>query len=342
MATQNTRIVLASRPQGDVRPENFRRETAAAGEPADGQVLVRVVYLSLDPYMRPRMTEMNSYTPPFELDQPLTGGAVAEVVTSRSDRFRAGDIVIGMFGWEQYSIADARGLRKIEAAAAPLVAHLGLLGMPGYTAYHGMLRIGQPKPGETAFVSAATGAVGALAGQLAKIRGARVVGCAGSDEKCDFAVKELGYDACFNHSKERDYDAVLKELCPKGIDVDFENVGGPIFHAVFRAMNNFGRIAMCGAISEYNDTTPQPGPEKMFTIIQRRLEIRGFIISDHLQSMGEFVRDVGGWIKEGRIRYRENMVEGLENAPDAFMGLLKGRNFGKLVVRVGAEPGARA
>jgi len=340
MATQNIRIVLASRPQGEVSPQNFRRETAAVASPGEGQVLVRVVYLSLDPYMRPRMTEMNSYTPPFEIDRPLTGGAVAEVIESKSDRFRPGDVVIGMFGWEQYSIADARGLRKLDPAAAPLVAHLGLLGMPGYTAYHGMLRIGQPKSGETAFVSAATGAVGSLAGQLAKIRGARVVGCAGSDEKCDYAIKELGYDACFNHNKERDYDAVLKELCPKGIDVDFENVGGPIFHAVFKAMNDFGRIAMCGAISEYNDTTPQPGPEKMFTIIQRRLEIKGFIVSDHIQSMGDFVRDVGGWIKEGRIRYRETMIDGLEKAPEAFMGLLKGTNFGKLVVKVGDEPKA--
>jgi NADPH-dependent curcumin reductase CurA len=297
-------------------------------------VLVRVIYLSLDPYMRPRMTEMNSYTPPFELNQPLTGGAVAEVVESKSDRFRAGDIVIGMFGWEQYSIADARLLRKLDANAAPLIANLGVLGMPGYTAYHGMLRIGQPKAGETVFVSAATGAVGAVAGQLAKIKGARVVGCASSDDKCDFAVKELGYDACFNHTKRRDYDAVLKELCPKGIDVNFENVGGPIFHAVFKAMNNFGRMAMCGAISEYQDTTPRPGPDKMFTIIQRRLEIKGFIISDHMQSMGEFVREVGGWIKEGKIRYRETVVEGLDNAPKAFMGLLKGENFGKLVVKI--------
>lgn len=335
---QNTRIVLASRPQADVKPENFRRETVQSAAPGEGQVLVRVIYLSLDPYMRPRMTEMNSYTPPFELNQPLTGGAVAEVVESRSDRFRAGDLVIGMFGWEQYSIADARLLRKLDAKAAPLVANLGVLGMPGYTAYHGMLRIGQPKAGETVFVSAATGAVGAVAGQLAKIKGARVVGCAGSDDKCDFAVKELGYDACFNHSKQRDYDAVLKELCPKGIDVNFENVGGPIFHAVFKAMNNFGRMAMCGAISEYQDATPRPGPEKMFTIIQRRLEIKGFIISDHMQSMGEFVRDVGGWIKEGKIRYRETVVDGLDNAPKAFMGLLKGENFGKLVVKVGEEP----
>lgn len=335
---QNTRIVLASRPQAEVMPENFRRETVASAAPADGQVLVRVIYLSLDPYMRPRMTEMNSYTPPFELNQPLTGGAIAEVVESRSDRFRTGDIVIGMFGWEQYSIADARLLRKIDAKAAPLIANLGVLGMPGYTAYHGMLRIGQPKAGETVFVSAATGAVGAVAGQLAKIKGARVVGCAGSDEKCAFAVKELGYDACFNHTKERDYDKVLKELCPKGIDVNFENVGGPIFHAVFKAMNNFGRMAMCGAISEYQDATPRPGPEKMFTIIQRRLEIKGFIISDHMQSMGDFVRDVGGWIREGKIRYRETVVDGLDSAPKAFMGLLKGENFGKLVVKVGDEP----
>jgi NADPH-dependent curcumin reductase CurA len=337
MPVTNTRIVLARRPTGDVTADCFRTEQVPVPSPAEGEVIVKNHYLSLDPYMRPRMTEMNSYTPPFELNQPLTGGAVAEVVESKSDRFRAGDIVIGMFGWEQYSIADARLLRKLDANAAPLIANLGVLGMPGYTAYHGMLRIGQPKAGETVFVSAATGAVGAVAGQLAKIKGARVVGCASSDDKCDFAVKELGYDACFNHAKQRDYDAVLKELCPKGIDVNFENVGGPIFHAVFKAMNNFGRMAMCGAISEYQDATPRPGPEKMFTIIQRRLEIKGFIISDHMQSMGEFVREVGGWIKEGKIRYRETVVDGLDNAPKAFMGLLKGENFGKLVVKVAPE-----
>jgi NADPH-dependent curcumin reductase CurA len=337
-AATRTVVVLASRPQGQVNAGNFRIETRPVPPLNDGQLAVRVIYLSLDPYMRPRMTETKSYTPPFELDQPLTGGAVGEVIDSRNEKFAKGDIVIGMFGWETVSIVDGRGVRKLDAKAAPLTWHLGVLGMPGYTAYHGLLRIGQPKPGETVFVSAATGAVGAVVGQLARLKGARVVGCAGSDAKCDFAVKELGYHACFNHTTRRDYDQALAELCPKGIDVDFENVGGPIFHAVFRRMNDFGRVVMCGAIAEYNDTTPQPGPEKMFSVIQRRLKIEGFIVSDHLQSMGDFVRDVGQWVRAGKIHYRETVVPGLANAPQAFMGLLKGENFGKLIVQVGEPP----
>lgn len=333
-----TSVVLASRPSGDPSAENFRIETLKVPALQDGQIAVRVIYLSLDPYMRPRMTELKSYTPPFELGQPLTGGAIGQVIESKNAKLAIGDVVMGMFGWETISVVDGRGVRKLDPKAAPLTYHLGVLGMPGYTAYHGMLRIGQPKPGETVFISAATGAVGSLAGQLAKLKGARVVGCAGSDAKCDFAVKELGYDACFNHTKRSDYDQVLAELCPNGIDVDFENVGGPIFHAVFRRMNDFGRIAMCGAIAEYNDPTPQPGPEKMFAVIQHRLKIEGFIVSDHMRNMDEFLREVPAWMREGKIRYRETAVQGLANAPQAFMGLLKGENFGKLIVQVGEVP----
>jgi NADPH-dependent curcumin reductase CurA len=224
------------------------------------------------------------------------------------------------------------GLRKIDPAAAPLSAHLGVLGMPGYTAYHGMIRMGQPKEGETVFVSAATGAVGQLAGQLAKLRGARVVGCAGDDDKCAWAVTELGYDACFNHRRERDYGAVLDKLCPQGIDADFENVGGKMFHAVFERMNNFGRIAFCGAISEYQDQTPLAGPPKMFAIVQKRLTIQGFIVSDHATLMGDFVNDVAPLLPSGKLKSRETVVDGLSKAPQAFIGLLKGENFGKLVL----------
>lgn len=335
--TDTTRILLASRPQGEVSAANFRLDRVPLPAPADGQILVRVIYLSLDPYMRPRMTEMNSYVPPFELDKPLTGGAIGEVIESRNPKYAKGDVVMGMLGWETHSLSDGRGLRKIDPKAAPLPYHLGVLGMPGYTAYHGMLRIGQPKEGETVFVSAATGAVGALAGQLAKLKGARVIGCASTDAKCAFAVDELGYDACFNHTKEEP-GAALDRLCPKGIDVDFENVGGDIFRAVFARMNDFGRIALCGMISEYQDTGARPGPDKMFTMIQRRIRMEGFIVSDHQASMGEFVRDVGQWVKDGKVRYRETIVPGLEKAPEAFMGLLKGENFGKLIVQVGEAP----
>ncbi len=330
----NTRIVLASRPTGDVTAANFRSESAGVPAAKDGEVVVRSRYLSLDPYMRPRMSELRSYVPPFELDKPLTGGSVGEVVESKNPKFAAGDTVVGMLDWAHYTAHTGLGLRKIDPAAAPLDAHLGILGMPGYTAYHGMIRMGQPKEGETVFVSAATGAVGQLAGQLAKLRGARVVGCAGDDAKCEWAVKELGYDACFNHRRESDYGAVLDKLCPKGIDVDFENVGGAIMHAVFARMNNFGRMIFCGAISEYQDATPKPGPEKMFAIVQKRLRIEGFIVSDHIAGMGEFVSEVGGLLKAGKIRHRETVVDGLDKAPAAFMGLLKGENFGKLIVKV--------
>ena len=333
--TQTTQIVLAKRPQGAVTDDCFRVERTALPALGDNQVLVRSLYLSLDPYMRPRMTELRSYTPPFELDRPLTGGSVGEVVESRNPKFAAGDVVVGMLDWASHTLHDGRGLRKIDRDAAPLSAHLGILGMPGYTAYHGMLRMGQPRAGETVFVSAATGAVGQLAGQLARLKGARVVGCAGDDAKCAYATGELGYDACFNHRNETDYGAVLDRLCPGGIDVDFENVGGAIFHAVFARMKDFGRMVMCGAISEYQDNTPQPGPEKMFSIVQRRLRIEGFIVSDHTAGMGEFVTEVGALLKAGKIRNRETVVEGLEQAPRAFIGLLQGTNFGKLVVKLG-------
>ncbi len=333
--TQTTRIVLAKRPQGDITQDCFRVERQAVPPPGDSQILVKTLFLSLDPYMRPRMTELRSYTPPFELDRPLTGGSVGEVIESQNPKFAPGDVVIGMLDWATHTVHDGRGLRKIDRDAAPLPAHLGILGMPGYTAYHGMLRMGQPKAGETVFVSAATGAVGQLAGQLAKLKGARVVGCAGDDAKCAHAVEALGYDACFNHRSESDYGAALDRLCPGGIDVDFENVGGAIFHAVFARMKDFGRMVMCGAISEYQDSTPKPGPEKMFTIVQRRLRVEGFIVSDHIAGMGEFVAEVGALLKAGKIRHRETIVDGLEGAPKAFIGLLKGENFGKLVVKVG-------
>jgi NADPH-dependent curcumin reductase CurA len=332
--TDAQQIVLAKRPVGDVTLDCFREEKASLAAPADGQLLVRSRFLSLDPYMRPRMTELRSYTPPFELGKPLTGGSVGEVVESRNPRFAKGDMVIGMLNWATHTLHDGKGLRKIEAGAAPLQAHLGVLGMPSFTGWYGMKHICKPKAGETVFVSAATGAVGQVAGQLAKLAGARVVGCAGDDEKCLWAVREAGYDACFNHRTERDYGAVLDKLCPQGIDADFENVGGPIFHAVFERLNNFGRVAFCGAIAEYQDTEPMAGPTRMFGIIQRRLTIQGYVISDHVSLMGDFVNEIGGLLKEGKLKVRETIVDGLANAPQAFLGLLKGENFGKLVVKV--------
>ena len=332
--TEATQIVLAKRPVGDVTADCFREETATLPALADGQLLIRSRFLSLDPYMRPRMSELRSYVPPFEIDKPLTGGSVGEVVDSKNPRYAKGDIVMGLLNWATYTVHDGKGLRSIDPKMAPLQAHLGVLGMPAFTAWYGMKHICKPKAGETAFVSAATGAVGQVAGQLAKLAGATVVGCAGDEQKCQWAVREAGYDACFNHRTERDYGAVLDKLCPKGIDSDFENVGGKIFHAAFERMNNFGRIAFCGAISEYQDKDPIAGPPKMFTIVQRRLTIQGFIVSDHSAMLSDFVNEVGALLLAGKIKSRETVIDGLGKAPQAFMGLLKGENFGKLIVKV--------
>ena len=332
--TDTVQIVLAKRPTGDVTADCFRRESAKLPALADGQVLIRSRFLSLDPYMRPRMTETRSYVPPFELDKPLTGGSVGEVIESRNERYAKGDVVMGLLDWATHTVHDGKGLRKIDPNLAPLSAHLGVLGMPSFTAWYGIRHICKPKAGETVFVSAATGAVGQVAGQLAKISGARVVGCAGDEQKCEWAVREAGYDACFNHKSERDYGSVLDRLCPRGIDADFENVGGKIFHAVFARLNNFGRVAFCGAISEYQDQAPLAGPEKMFSIVQKRLTLQGFIVSDHAALMGDFVSEVGGLVKAGRLKSRETIIDGLDRAPQAFMGLLKGENFGKLVVKI--------
>ncbi len=332
--TDVVQIVLAKRPAGDVTPDCFREEKVTLPPLEDGQLLIAQRFLSLDPYMRPRMTETRSYTPPFALDAPLTGGSVGEVVESRNPKFAKGDTVMGLLNWATYTVHNGAGLRKIEAGGVPLSAYLGVLGMPSFTAWYGIRQICKPKAGETVFVSAATGAVGQVAGQLAKIAGAKVVGCAGDEEKCQWAVREAGYDACFNHRTERDYGAVLDKLCPQGIDADFENVGGKIFHAVFERMNSFGRIAFCGAISEYQNKEPMAGPPKMFSIVQKRLTLQGFIVSDHVALMGEFVSEVGGLMKSGKLKSRETVVDGLTKAPQAFMGLLKGENFGKLVVKV--------
>lgn len=332
--TDAVQIVLAKRPVGNVTSDCFRRETATLPALGDGQLLIRSRFLSLDPYMRPRMTETRSYIPPFELDKPLTGGSVGEVVESRNPRFAKGDTVSGLLNWASHTVHDGRGLYKIDASLAPLSAHLGVLGMPSFTAWYGIRHICKPKAGETVFVSAATGAVGQVAGQLAKLAGARTVGCASEEEKCQWAVREAGYDSCFNHRTERDLGAVLDKLCPQGIDADFENVGGAIFHAVFARLNNFGRVAFCGAISEYQDKEPKAGPPRMFAIVQKRLTLQGFIVSDHIALMGEFLTEVSGLLKAGKLKSRETIVDGLDKAPQAFIGLLKGENFGKLVVKV--------
>ena len=336
----NRRIVLAARPVGMPTPEDFRLETAELPSPGEGQVLLRTLWLSLDPYMRGRMSAAKSYAKPVEIGEVMTGGTVSEVVESRAPGLAKGDMVVGIGGWQEYAVLPGREVQKIDPAAFPPSYALGVLGMPGLTAYVGLLDIGQPKAGETVVVSAAAGAVGSIVGQIAKIKGCRAVGIAGGPDKCAHVRDALGFDACVDY-KAPDFQAQLKAACPDGIDVHFDNVGGDVADACLMLMNTGGRVPVCGRIANYNDTELPPGPNKvpmvMGLVLVRRLKIQGFIIFDHWHRMPDFHRDVGGWLKEGRIHWREDVVEGLETAPDAFIGLLKGRNLGKLLVRVGAD-----
>src|SRR5215207_9724810 len=340
MNQQNRRIALASRPVGEPKPTDFRLEKGPIPEPGPGQVLLRTLWLSLDPYMRGRMSDAKSYAKPVGLGEVMTGGTVGEVMRSNDPKFSPGDIVLGMGGWREYAVMDGKELRKLDPKAAPLSTHLGILGMPGMTAYTGLLNIGQPKAGETVAVAAATGPVGSLVGQIAKRKGCRAVGIAGGSEKCRALTEEFGFDAAVDHSAP-DLAEKLKAASPKGIDIYFENVGGAVWDAVFPLLNDFARIPVCGLIANYNMTELPPGPDRtppLFrAVLTKRLTIRGFIVWDFAAQAREFATEVGGWLREGRIKYREDVVDGLENAPRAFMGLLKGKNFGKLVVRVAPQ-----
>ena len=334
----NERIVLASRPTGLPRPDNFRLEQDAVPVPADGQVLLQVLYLSLDPYMRGRMDDAKSYAKPVDVGAVMEGGTVARVVESKHDGFAAGDVVLSQSGWQRYALDDGATLRKLDPAAAPVSTALGVLGMPGFTAWAGLLQIGRPQPGETVVVAAASGAVGSVVGQIARIHGARAVGIAGGPDKCAFVRDELGFDAVVDH-RAPDFAAQLAAACPDGIDVYFENVGGKVFDAVFPLLNDFARVPVCGLISQYNDL-PQaaPGPDRlalvMRDVLKKSLTVRGFIQREFAALRPDFLRDAQGWIAAGRLRYREDVVDGLATAPAAFIDLLQGRNFGKLVVKV--------
>ncbi len=340
-ARRNRRIVLAKRPAGEPKDENFRLEDTDVPQPAEGEVLVRTIYLSLDPYQRGRMNAGPSYAPPVEVGHVMEGGTVSEVVDSRVDDLRPGDLVVGYTGWQVYAVASGKLLRKIDPAPVPISTRLGVLGMPGMTAYVGLLNIGRPKAGETVVVSAAAGAVGSAVGQIAKIRGCRVVGIAGGQAKVDFVVNELGFDACVNH-RSAGLAEDLKAASPKGIDVYFENVGGQVLEAVVPLMNPFGRVPVCGLIAHYNATALPPGPNRvpplMGAILVKRLTLRGFIVYDFREQQPEFERDMAHWVLEGKVKYREDIVDGLENAVAAFKRLFTGGNFGKLLVRVGPEP----
>jgi NADPH-dependent curcumin reductase CurA len=332
----NLQVRLKRRPTGAPVPDDFAIAAGPIPEPAEGEALIRTIWLSLDPYMRGRMSAAASYAKPVEVGGVMEASNVGEVVRSRSAKVRAGDLVLGGQGWQRYSAVAGERLFKLDPAEAPLSTALGVLGMPGLTAYVGLDTIGRPKAGETLVVAAASGAVGAVVGQLAKIAGARAIGIAGGADKCRYVVEELGFDACLDH-RESGLGAALDRACPSGIDVYFENVGGAVQQAVFPRLNNFARMVMCGMIAEYNDRVPQPGPNLM-AAVRKRLRIEGFIVSDQFQRLAEYRAKAVPWIREGRLRYREDVVEGLEQAPAAFIGLLEGRNFGKLLVRVGADP----
>ena len=339
MPEQARRIVLASRPVGEPKPSDFRLEEFAVPQPGPGQVLLRTKWLSLDPYMRGRMSDAPSYAKPVGVGEVMEGGTVGEVAASNNPDYRPGDIVLAHTGWQTHALSDGAGLRKLDPQRAPVQTALGVLGMPGMTAYTGLREIGKPKAGEAVVVSAASGAVGSVVGQIAKIVGARVVGIAGGADKCRYVKNELGFDDCVDH-RAADFPERLKAACPNGIDVYWENVGGPIFEAVLPLLNFFARVPVCGLISQYNATELPPGPNRLPQLLRatltKRLTIRGFIVWDFAALQDEFLRDVSQWIKEGRIKYREDVVDGLENAPQAFIGLLKGRNFGKQLVRVAA------
>jgi NADPH-dependent curcumin reductase len=331
------RIVLASRPVGDPKPSDFRLEEFPVPQPGPGQVLLKTKWLSLDPYMRGRMSDAPSYAKPVGIDEVMEAGTVSEVTASNNDKFAKGDIVLSRAGWQTHALSNGSGLLKLDPKLAPVSTALGVLGMPGMTAYTGLLEIGKPQAGETVVVSAASGAVGALVGQIARIKGARAVGIAGGGEKCKYVKEELGFDDCVDHRDAAMPDN-LKAACPKGIDVYFENVSGPVWDAVFPLLNPFARIPVCGLIAQYSATESPDmkyGTAQIFrAILTKRLTIRGFIVMDFWGRFDDFIREMPQWIKEGRIKYREDIAEGLENAPAAFMGLLKGKNFGKQLVRI--------
>jgi NADPH-dependent curcumin reductase CurA len=331
------RFVLASRPVGEPKVSDFRLEEFAVPSPGEGEVLLRTLFLSLDPYMRGRMSDAPSYAAPVAIGGVMEGGAVAEVVESKNPKFAAGDIVLGRTGWQTHSLSDGASLRKIDPAQAPIQAALGVLGMPGMTAYAGLLEVGRPKAGETLVVAAASGAVGSMVGQIAKIKGLRAIGIAGGPDKCRYVKDELGFDDCLDH-RAPDLPARLAKACPNGIDIYFENVGGAVLEAVLPLLNTFARIPICGTIASYNDTGPPPRPNRLPAlwrmILTKRLTVRGLLVTDFAAMHDDFLRDVSAWMREGRIRYREDIVEGFENAPRALIGLLRGENFGKLLVRV--------
>ncbi len=324
-------IHLAGRPHGVPQLSDFALAEVDVPDPADGQVLIRNAFVSVDPYMRPRMNDAKSYVPPFELGEPLTGGAVGQVVASRNGRFEEGSWIVHGLGWRELALSDGRGLMAFDRTTAPVSTALGVLGMPGLTAYVGLLDVGRPKEGETVFVSGAAGAVGSIVGQIAKHRGCRVIGSAGSPEKVAW-LQELGFDEAFDYN-----EVPVREALKEGVDLYFDNVGGSTLEAALAALRLRGRVVACGSISQYNATELPVGARNLFLVVTKRLRIEGFIISDHYDRMPAFLAEVGPLVRDGSVRYRETVVDGIENAPAAFIGLLAGDNIGKMLVRVGPD-----
>ncbi|MFF5566510.1 NADP-dependent oxidoreductase [Streptomyces sp. NPDC012623] len=326
---------LVARPHGWPKPSDVALREVPVAEPGEGRILVRNLYFSVDPYMRGRMNDVKSYVPPFELDQPMAGGAVGEVIASRAEGFAVGDHVLHGLGWREYAEFPAEQGTKVDASLAPLSAYLGVLGMTGLTAYAGLFETASFKEGDAVFVSGAAGAVGSQVGQFARLKGAsRVIGSAGSDEKVKLLVEEYGFDAAFNY-KSGPVGEQLKEAAPDGIDVYFDNVGGDHLEAAIATLNTHGRVTMCGAIAQYNNTAPTAGPRNLALVIGKRLRLQGMLVGDHFGLKQQFVEEVGGWLASGELKYDETIVDGMENGFDAFLGVLRGENTGKMVVSIG-------
>lgn len=334
MSEMNRQITLAARPIGWPKESDFNLIESPVPTPGPGQVLIRTLYLSVDPYMRGRMNDRASYADPVRLGEVMTGGIVGQVVHSNRDKFPKGAFVQGMLGWQDFALSDCSDIYRVNRDLAPLSAYLGVLGMPGLTAYFGLLDVGQPKSGETVLISGAAGAVGSIAGQIAKFQGCRVVGVAGTDEKVRLLTDELGFDAAFNYRSEKNYFAKLKELCPEGIDVYFDNVGGELTDAAFHHLNVHARVCVCGQISQYNLTEPEQGPRLLWRLIEKRARVEGFLVLDYAARFKEGFTQLAEWLQKGKLQHRESIVNGLENAPQAFLGMLQGQNIGKQVVLV--------
>jgi NADPH:quinone reductase len=334
MSSVNRQFVLASRPAGIPEESNFNLIETPIPALRDGEFLARAMYISVDPYMRGRISQAKSYAAGVEIGGMMVAGGVARIVESKNPNFAVGDIVDPYMGWQEYVVSNGRGLRKLDPAIAPVSTALGVLGTTGLTAYFGLLDVCTPKAGETVVVSGAAGAVGSIVGQIAKLKGCKTVGIAGGDDKIDWILKDCGYDAAFNYKTTENYGAKLKELCPTGIDIYFDNVGGTITDAVFMQINTAARLSICGQISQYNNAKPEMGPRLLGMLIVARAKAQGFLVTDYMPRFGEGLTEMSGWLRDGKLKYREDIVDGFENLPKAFIGLFHGENTGKRIVKV--------